>query len=560
MVGLFAMLAGCSHAAAVLPRRPVARRGLAAFNTLHQSKAHRRRELAKRASHVIRTTDEATDGVRVRFAPSPTGTLHIGGARTALFNWLVARNKGGQFVVRIEDTDTARSTRESEESMLQDLRWLGLDWDEGPDKPGEFGPYRQSERGDIYTTLGKELLDKGLAYPCFCTEEELEAKRQEAEANKLDSKYDGTWRDADPDLVQAKMDAGEPYTVRFKVPSGARVEIEDLVRGEVAWDAESTVGDFIILRSSGVPVYNFCVAVDDALMKITHVIRAEEHLTNTLRQALILDALGYPLPTYAHCSLILGSDRSKLSKRHGATSVDQFRRQGFLRDAMINYLAGLGWNDGTDQEIYEEQELVDAFALDRVIKSSAVFDNDKLKWVNGMHIRKADPTALEPLVAEALTEAGVVPEPTPELSSSAVAVSVQSMELIADAADIVKACLAYPLDETLASDEAQKLVDDDFAEVAAALVAKFEAGEVPSPSDADFDAQWKALVKSVGKDLGRKGKRLFHPTRVAVTGRMSGPDIGEQLKLVNKAEPLGLGGVVPLAQRFEQLAAWLSAQ
>lgn len=233
--------------------------------------------------------------VRVRFAPSPTGSLHVGGARTALYNWMKARQSGGTFVLRIEDTDLARSTRASEESMKADLRWLQLDWDEGPDVGGPFGPYRQSERGHIYKEMAQKLLDNGHAYPCFTPESELIKAREEAEANGEDTKYDGEWRNADPALVAAKIAAGEPYVVRFKVAPGAKVQIDDIVRGLVSWDADSTVGDFVLLRSSGVPVYNFCVAVDDALMGITHVIRAEEHLTNTLRQGLILDALGFPM-------------------------------------------------------------------------------------------------------------------------------------------------------------------------------------------------------------------------------------------------------------------------
>ena len=282
----------------------------------------------RRRKHRVGMQTAAEDSaVRVRFAPSPTGSLHVGGARTALFNWLKARQSGGTFVVRIEDTDQARSTRESEESMLNDLRWLGLDWDEGPEINGQYGPYRQSERGDIYKEYAQKLLDAGYAYPCFCSEEELEEKRVAAEEAGEPVMYDGTWRDADPVVVAEKLAAGEPHTVRFKVEPGAKVTIDDLVRGRVSWDAEKTVGDFILLRSNGVPVYNFCVAVDDATMKISHVIRAEEHLTNTLRQGLILEALGFAMPQYAHASLILGEDRSKLSKRHGATSVDQFKRQ-----------------------------------------------------------------------------------------------------------------------------------------------------------------------------------------------------------------------------------------
>jgi glutamyl-tRNA synthetase len=280
--------------------------------------------------------------------------LHVGGARTALYNWLLAKQTKGQFIIRVEDTDEARSTRESEESILNDLKWLGMNWDEGPEIGGPYAPYRQSERKDIYLKYAEQLVSQGYAYRCFCSEEELEEKRQLAEAEGKALQYDGTWRDADPVEVQKKIDNGEPYTIRFKVPPGKTVFIDDMVRGRVTWDAEASLGDFIILRSSGMPVYNFCVAVDDASMKITHVIRAEEHLTNTLRQILVLEALGYTPPTYAHCSLILGSDRSKLSKRHGATSCKQFSEQGFLPDAMVNYLAALGWNDGTTKEIYSK--------------------------------------------------------------------------------------------------------------------------------------------------------------------------------------------------------------
>lgn len=302
-----------------------------------------------------------------RFAPSPTGSLHVGGARTALYNWLVAKkgqleqstSSEAAFVLRVEDTDVARSTRTSEESVLADLSWLGLTWDEGPDMPlAKYGPYRQSERTYIYKQIASRLIMEGKAYPCFCTTEELEVMKSELEAKGLPPRYDGTWRDANPEVVDSKLADNIPYTVRFKVPPGARVVIEDAVRGTVSWDADATVGDFILLRSSGIPVYNFCVAVDDAAMGITTVIRAEEHLTNTLRQGLILDALCVPRPRYAHCSLILGDDRQKLSKRHGATSCNQFRLDGFLPDAMINYLALLGWNDGTDNEIYTRDELI----------------------------------------------------------------------------------------------------------------------------------------------------------------------------------------------------------
>lgn len=405
---------------------------------------------AWQAARMLAAQPAAPPGrTRVRFAPSPTGSLHVGGARTALFNWLLARQQDGDFIIRVEDTDTARSTRASEESMLRDLEWLGLKAAEGPHVGGPCGPYRQSERGELYTQLADKLVAQGDAYPCFCSEQELEAKRLAAEAAGEDPKYDGTWRDAEPAAVKAKMDAGEPYTVRFKVradaaarprraarlrcasprptppacappraaasasaaaaqvPKGKRFEIDDVVRGSVGWDADATVGDFILLRSSGVPVYNFCVAVDDALMGVTTVVRAEEHLTNTLRQGLILEALAYAVPRYAHLSLVLGEDRAKLSKRHGATSVDQFRRAGFLADAMINYLTTLGWNDGTDKEIFSVEELVGLFSLERITKSPAVFDMAKLRWVNAQHLRLLPPAELSARLREFLVQEGV---------------------------------------------------------------------------------------------------------------------------------------------------------
>eukprot|EP01035_Chromulina_nebulosa_P031108 gene31108-41442_t len=364
--------------------------GLHLHSAMKTFTTHHNSLLKKYCSSNLRmSTGVKMDPVRVRFAPSPTGSLHVGGARTALFNWLLARKTNGKFLVRVEDTDEARSTRESERSILNDLRWLQLNWDEGPELPeeGPYGPYRQSDRKDIYKAAAEKLIEKGLAYRCFCSEEELEEKRLAAEAKGIDAKYDGTWRDADPAEVQRRIDNGESYTVRFRVPDNKVVFIDDCVRGRVTWDASASLGDFIILRSSGMPVYNFCVSVDDASMKITHVIRAEEHLSNTLRQLLILEGLDYKPPIYAHCSLILGSDRSKLSKRHGATSVQQFSQQGFVPEAMINYLANLGWNDGTPKEIYSPQELISAFDLNRIVKSSAIFDMDKLKWINSQHLR-----------------------------------------------------------------------------------------------------------------------------------------------------------------------------
>lgn len=526
------------------------------------------------------------DPVRVRFAPSPTGmntclimtsiedhfkihfhyalfigSLHVGGARTALFNWLLARKTKGKFLIRVEDTDEARSTRQSEESILNDLKWMNLHWDEGPGIEGPCSPYRQSERKDIYKKFAEQLIAQGNAYRCFCTEEELDKKRAEAEAAGLDPKYDGTWRDADPKEVQRRLDNNEPYTVRFKVPSNKRVFIDDVVRGRVTWDAEAMLGDFIILRSSGMPVYNFCVAVDDATMGITHVIRAEEHLSNTLRQLLILEALKYKPPTYAHCSLILGSDRSKLSKRHGATSVTQFAEQGFLPEAMMNYLANLGWNDGTPKEIYTPQELIEAFDMSRIIKSAAVFDMDKLKWINGQHIRLKSTEEIQPLVIAALKKSindqpAILSANIPSSEQAtlflnlATKIAQRDMELVSESRHYVGRCLQYDLLSTINNDEhVSEVLNDDLAKIIAALRRDYEAKTLPNGHEPNFADLWKAYVKNLGKELGLKGKNLFHPVRFALTGLMSGPDIGDQIQLLAYSE-----GVVNPDYRIVSLA------
>ena len=496
--------------------------------------------------------------VRVRFAPSPTGSLHVGGARTALFNWLLAKKTKGTFIVRVEDTDEARSTRESENMILGDLRWMNMGWDEGPEVEGPFGPYRQSERKEIYKKYADQLIASGKAFRCFCTEEELNKKREAAEAAGLDPKYDGMWRNADPAEIQKKLDNGDLYTVRFQVPEGKIVSIDDVVRGKVTWDADASLGDFIIMRSNGMPVYNFCVAVDDANMQITHVIRAEEHLTNTLRQMLILEALGYRPPTYAHCSLILGQDRSKLSKRHGATSVSQFAEQGFLPQAMMNYLANIGWNDGTPKEIYSPEELIAAFDLNRVIKSAAVFDMDKLRWINGQHLRAIPRAEIEKLVGETL-KGGETPllvgegatadeASTTAFIVKAAGVAQKDMELVIDARRLIGSCLTFNMADTIETDPhvLDVLAEGEICEkVISALLRDYDAGILPKGSEESFADVWKTYMKTLGKELELKGKPLFHTVRLALTGRMSGPDVGDQLNLLHLAKGV-VGPSVPI--------------
>jgi len=327
--------------------------------------------------------------VRVRFAPSPTGYLHVGGARTALFNYLFAKQNGGTFILRIEDTDQERSTEEALRMQISDLQWLGLDWDEGPspealEDQGSYGPYRQSQRESIYKKMAEVLLQEGKAYYDFRTEKELDAIKQSQEGDYV--------RIPRPDKLESldqaneRIAAGETAVVRFKVPDAEEFIFSDLVRGEIRLPSHM-VGDFVLLRSSGMPVYNFCCAVDDAKMKISHVFRAEEHLSNTLRQLMIYDALGFVRPQFGHLSLILGDDRQKLSKRHGAISCNQFKESGYLPDALINYIALLGWSPKDDKEIFSRQSLIEQFSVERVNSSGAIFDGEKLKWVNASHLR-----------------------------------------------------------------------------------------------------------------------------------------------------------------------------
>src|ERR1700736_4038188 len=326
------------------------------------------------------------DNVRVRFAPSPTGQLHIGNVRTALFNWLFARQKGGTFILRIEDTDLERSEARYETQLMEDLKWLGIDWDEGPDVGGPYPPYRQSDKMDVYRGYAERLIKEQKAYYCFCTAEELERDRQQAMAEQRQPNYSGKCRNIDPAVAEQRRAAGEPAAIRLHIPEHP-IRFHDIVRGNVEFSNE-VVSDPIIVRSSGMPVYNYVVVIDDADMKITHVIRGDDHLSNTPKQVALYEALGWPVPEFAHLSTILGSDRERLAKRHGAASIANFRDMGVLPEALMNYLALLGWApSGGDREIFSRQELVEGFSLERITPSAAVFDMEKLYWLNRQYIK-----------------------------------------------------------------------------------------------------------------------------------------------------------------------------
>jgi nondiscriminating glutamyl-tRNA synthetase len=451
--------------------------------------------------------------VRVRFAPSPTGHLHVGGARTAIFNWLYARRHQGAFIIRVEDTDQARSTRESEQMVLDDLRWLGLDWEEGPDNGGPHAPYRQSERRDQYNATAASLVGEGVAYRCYCSEEELEAKRKQAEAEGRPPHYDLTcWRNRRTD------DA--PHAIRFHVPEDGDVTIDDRIRGEVTWKKES-LGDFIIVRSDGYPTYNFCVVVDDHDMAITHVIRAEEHLTNTHRQVLIYRAMRWGVPEFAHVSLILGQDRTKLSKRHGATSVSAYAEEGFLPDAMLNYLTLLGWSSPDGLDVFSREYAIANFSLERVNAAPAVFDPQKFEWVNAQYIHAMSAAELVPLVRPFFDV------PWLEEGIEVVKTSVHRLSEF-------RSALAFVTDYTAPS------IDSPFA---IALADELRTNGTPTD-----EPSYKAMVERLKVATGAKGKALFMPLRLAMTGSEHGPELVRVIPLLQRASEVDPQVLSPLAR------------
>src|ERR671916_692033 len=348
--------------------------------------------------------------IRVRYAPSPTGSLHVGGVRTALFNWLFARKNNGTFVLRIEDTDLERSTEESVEQLKRSLRWIGLEWDEGPEVGGPHVPYRQTERLELYRDAARKLLETGAAYHDFATPEELAGFREEARAAGRQPIYTGgEYRDMDPEEARRKIETGNPYTVRFKTPREGQTVVEDMIRGPVTFENEN-LEDFVLMKSSNTPTYNFAAVVDDAEMEISHVIRGDDHLSNTPRQILLYKALGSELPAFAHVPQVLGPDKKKLSKRHGSASVEDFAAQGYLPEALFNYLALLGAGYAPDEEIFPPEELADRFRIDRVSGNPAVFDEKKLTAINAVYLRRKSPEELALIAAPMLVESSAATE------------------------------------------------------------------------------------------------------------------------------------------------------
>lgn len=453
---------------------------------------------------------------KVRFAPSPTGPLHIGGARSALFNYLYAEHCGGEMVLRIEDTDLDRSHREYEEEIINSLQWLGLSWTEGVNIGGDNGPYRQTERLDIYRQYIQQLIDQGHAYYCFCSQEELEAERQEQYAQGLNPRYGGKCSQLDGNEVKHRLAAGESASIRFRVPHNTFYVVNDLVRDTVSFESGNS-GDFIIVKSDGIPVYNFAVVIDDYLMGVTHVIRAEEHLSNTPRQLMIYDALNIPRPEFAHISLILGDDHQKMSKRHGATSLIQYREKGYLPEALFNFLALLGWSPEGEKEIMTKAEIIDSFTLDRVAKSPAVFNIDKLNWMNQQYIKQLSAAELMNLLLPYI-------ERSPYAKSWA-QLPVERTLVLIEAIREHLVCLS-DIEEQMGV-FFQPLVHDSEAweilqQENTTLVLQYIRNELPDFSEPQ---EIKQFIKSVVKENKLKPKDVFMPLRSALSGRVHGPEL-----------------------------------
>jgi glutamyl-tRNA synthetase len=455
--------------------------------------------------------------VRVRFAPSPTGVLHIGGVRTALFNWLFARQQKGVFVLRIEDTDQSRSTDESIHAIIEGMKWTGLDWDEGP--------FRQTERMDLYRSHAMQLLEKGQAYWCACKAEELDARRKEAEVKGLSPKYDGRCRDRD--LTNPTGDAA----LRFKAPQEGETVVDDLIKGKIVFD-NNVQDDLIILRSNGYPTYNFSVVVDDALMNITHVVRGDDHLTNTPRQVPIFQALGFPVPQFGHLPMILGSDKARLSKRHGATSIMAYKELGYLPDAMVNYLVRLGWSHG-DQELFTRQELIEKFSWKNVQSSAAVFNPEKLLWVNAEYIKISPPAQIAQVLVPLLEAAGL----TDEVRAVSAGWLAQLVVLVKERAKTLVEMVGWVRPYfgqavTFDAEAAKKCLTPAIAPILGKLLTRFEA--LPAFSKQQWEEAFKQLVEEEGVKMGQ----LAQPVRVALTGRTASPGLFEVMEVLGRDRTL----------------------
>lgn len=489
--------------------------------------------------------------VRVRFAPSPTGFLHIGGARTALFNWLYARHMGGTFILRIEDTDETRSTQESVDAIFNGMKWLGLDWDEGPTSAsdpaavkGPFGPYFQMQRLAHYKKYADELVSAGKAFYCFATPEEVQKSKERAALLKKAPKFVSPYRDLTPAQRDELIKEGKSYTVRFKTPSVGVVEFSDLIRGPMKWEND-LIEDFIILKTSAIPTYNFACVVDDHLMEISHVIRGDDHLSNTPRQVLCYNALGWVSPVFAHLSMILGPDGQRLSKRHGATSVEEYRDAGYLPEATRNYLALLGWSTEDSQDLFTQDELKQKFTVERCGKSPAIFDPNKLVWMNGEYIRKMPVPELVDRAMPFIKKAGFLKGHEEEKRSE------------------IEAAVALEHEKIKHLTEVPGLIDFFFKEISYdpasvdKVLKKPDVGDILKDALIIFEslptftsASTEEAAKAVAAKRGIKNAAVYHPVRVSVSGRTQGPSLFHMLEVLGRDRSL---------QRIRQTVEKLSA-
>ncbi|MDI6799959.1 MAG: glutamate--tRNA ligase [Actinomycetota bacterium] len=470
-----------------------------------------------------------TEKVRVRFAPSPTGVLHIGGARTALHNYLFARKHKGKFILRIEDTDQSRSTEESIEAIISSMKWLGLDWDEGVEVGGSFGPYRQTERLPIYKEAAEELLAKGPAYPCFCTPAELEERRSIAQREGRPPTYDGRCRSLSKKEADKLMAGGKEFALRFAMPKEGETIVADIIRGEVSFQ-NAVLEDMVIVRQNGLPTYNFAAAIDDAKMEITHIIRGIDHLSNAPKQILLYRALGFKAPKFAHLPMIFGSDKKPLSKRHGSSSVEEYREAGYLPEAIINYLALLGWSLDDKTTIISANDLIENFSLERVSKRPAVFDEEKLSWMNGVYIRDLGPIELTSRLIPLWKEAGLLGDENDFGLSKLEAITTliaERMKTLNEALDLTRFFFS---DETQIGEEAlDKLKGaEGLREILRAAHAKLE-------DLADFNSsEIEAALRAIPGELGVKPKLVFLAVRIAATGSEVSPPLFESLEILGK--------------------------
>ena len=495
--------------------------------------------------------------VRVRFAPSPTGELHIGGARTALFNWLFARHNKGKLILRIEDTDVVRSRENFSKSAMDSLRWLGLDWDEGPGKEGDYGPYFQSQRLSIYQKYAGKLIEEKKAYLCYCTQEELEESNRKMRAKNELPRYDGRCRTLSPTQIGNLEEKGILSSIRFKVPEKGITYVEDLLRGKVSF-ANEMMGDFIILKSNKTPAFNFANVIDDALMRITCVIRGDDHLSNTPRQILLYEALNFENPQYVHIPMILGKDGAKLSKRHAATSVSSYRKEGYLPWALVNYLTLLGWSTTDSQQFFEKEELIEKFSLDKVGKSAAIFDSQKLEWMNGEYIRRRNRRDLIDEIygwsnyweaaKQSLSTSVAVAETFRLEQEKRANMLKQFREMPGKMAEIIR--LEQERIKTFSDifEEANFFVDNNFDYDSVAVDKRLKKDYVPlllkeirkriEQLSLFSEETLEEMARNLSEDLSLTTGQVFHPLRVSLTGKMKGPGLFELAVVLGKKEVL----------------------